>query len=87
MPAITVALEKSLNHILAEDIVATYDIPRFDKSPYDGFAIRSVDSRAALGTVAINFEIKLIQVGAGSVSDKLVGDHEAVEYYDWSTNT
>lgn len=32
MPAITVALEKSLNHILAEDIVATYDIPRFDKS-------------------------------------------------------
>ncbi len=40
MPAITVALEKSLNHILAEDIVATYDIPRFDKSPYDGFAIR-----------------------------------------------
>lgn len=31
MPAITVALEKSLNHILAEDIVATYDIPRFDK--------------------------------------------------------
>lgn len=45
MPAITVALEKSLNHILAEDIVATYDIPRFDKSPYDGFAIRSVDSQ------------------------------------------
>ena len=37
-------LEDSLGYVLAEDIVATYDIPRFNKSPYDGFAIRSKDS-------------------------------------------
>lgn len=77
MPAITVALEKSLNHILAEDIVATYDIPRFDKSPYDGFAIRSVDSQGASGQNRIEFKV-IDHIGAGSVSDKLVGDHEAV---------
>lgn len=77
MPAITVALEKSLNHILAEDIVATYDIPRFAKSPYDGFAIRSVDSQGASGQNRIEFKV-IDHIGAGSVSDKLVGDHEAV---------
>ncbi|MDU3266024.1 MAG: molybdopterin molybdenumtransferase MoeA, partial [Staphylococcus sp.] len=34
-----ISLEDSLGYVLAEDIVATYDIPRFNKSPYDGFAI------------------------------------------------
>ena len=38
-----ISLEDSLGYVLAEDIVATYDIPRFNKSPYDGFAIRSED--------------------------------------------
>ena len=33
---ININLDESLGHILAEDIVATYDIPRFNKSPYDG---------------------------------------------------
>ena len=42
-----ISLEDSLGYVLAEDIVATYDIPRFNKSPYDGFAIRSEDSAGA----------------------------------------
>ena len=46
---------KSLNHILAEDI-ATYDIPRFDKSPYDGFAIRSVDSQGQVVRIALSLK-------------------------------
>ncbi|MEJ7350920.1 molybdopterin molybdenumtransferase MoeA, partial [Staphylococcus epidermidis] len=44
-----VKLDDSLGYVLAEDIVATYDIPRFNKSPYDGFAIRSEDSKGASG--------------------------------------
>lgn len=31
-----VKLEDSLGYVLAEDIVATYDIPRFNKSPMTG---------------------------------------------------
>ena len=46
---ININLDESLGHILAEDIVATYDIPRFNKAPYDGFAIRSEDSQGASG--------------------------------------
>lgn len=77
MPSQKVSLENSLGHILAEDIVATYDIPRFDKSPYDGFAIRSVDSQGASGQQRIEFEV-IDHIGAGSVSNKVVGEHEAV---------
>ncbi len=79
-------MKKSLNHILAEDIVATYDIPRFDKSPYDGFAIRSVDSQGASGQNRIEFKV-IDHIGAGSVSDKLVGDHEKCVYDDGSKST
>ena len=52
-----VDLDESLGHVLAEDIVATYDIPRFNKSPYDGFAIRSEDSKDASGEHRIEFEV------------------------------
>lgn len=77
MATISVSLEESLGHVLAEDIVATYDIPRFNKSPYDGFAIRSKDSHQASGQNRITFKV-VDHIGAGSVSDKVVGEHEAV---------
>ena len=49
-------LEDSLGYVLAEDIVATYDIPRFNKSPYDGFAIRSKDSAGAYQKIVNNLK-------------------------------
>lgn len=74
---ISVPLNQSTGHILASDIVATYDIPRFNKSPYDGFAIRSQDSIGASGENRVHFKV-IDHIGAGSVSDKKVGEHEAV---------
>ncbi|PNZ69153.1 molybdopterin molybdotransferase MoeA [Staphylococcus croceilyticus] len=73
----TVNLEDSLGHILSEDIVATYDIPRFNKSPYDGFAIRSEDSAGAYSENRKQFKV-IDHIGAGSVSDKTLGQNEAV---------
>lgn len=72
-----VKLDDSLGYVLAEDIVATYDIPRFNKSPYDGFAIRSEDSKGASGEHRIEFEV-IDHIGAGSVSDKKIGKNQAV---------
>ena len=77
MDIITVKLSESLNYILAEDIVATYDIPRFDKSPYDGFALRSIDTTKASGDNRIFFKV-IDHIGAGAVSNESVGEHEAV---------
>ncbi|MEB8148106.1 molybdopterin molybdotransferase MoeA [Staphylococcus xylosus] len=74
---IEVPLESSVNYILAEDIVATYEIPIFNKSPYDGFALRSKDTEGASGEHRINFTV-IDHIGAGSVSEKEVGPFEAV---------
>ena len=78
-----VDLDESLGHVLAEDIVATYDIPRFNKSPYDGFAIRSEDSKDASGEHRIEFEV-IDHIGA--VSTKTLGKSSG-SYYDWCANT
>ncbi|MDN6231628.1 MAG: molybdopterin molybdotransferase MoeA [Staphylococcus simulans] len=72
-----VPLNDSLGYILSEDIVATYEIPRFNKSPYDGFALRSEDTKGASGDNRIEFEV-IDHIGAGSVSDKTVGPNQAV---------
>lgn len=74
---IEVPLEDSANYILAKDIVATYEIPRFNKSPYDGFALRSKDTEGASGNHRITFTV-IDHIGAGSVSEKEVGPFEAV---------
>lgn len=42
-----VALEDSLHRFLAEDITADHHVPAFDRSPYDGFAVRACDTAEA----------------------------------------
>lgn len=67
----------SLGDTLAEDIIATYDIPMFDKSPYDGFAIVSGSSEGATGDERKSFKV-IDHIGAGHVSDVQLKDNEAV---------
>ncbi|MGK0554707.1 molybdopterin molybdotransferase MoeA [Macrococcus capreoli] len=74
---ITVNYLESLNYVLAEDIIAKYDIPMFNKSPYDGFAIRSAASVGANRDNRIGFKV-IDHIGAGTVSDKALRDNEAV---------
>ncbi len=44
---VTIPLTEAFNRVLAEDIVAKEDLPRFDKSAVDGFAVRSEDTTGA----------------------------------------
>jgi molybdopterin molybdotransferase len=39
----SVRLEQALRRVLAEEVTASYDFPRFDNSSVDGFALRLVD--------------------------------------------
>ena len=43
LPAETVALADALGRVLAADVVATVDLPGFDNSAMDGYAVRSAD--------------------------------------------
>jgi molybdopterin molybdotransferase len=72
-----VTIFESHNRYLAEDLKATSDVPHFDRAPYDGFAIRSIDSQGASLDNPIEFEI-VDHIGAGHVSTKEVGPFQAV---------
>jgi len=47
LSAETVRLEDSVRRVLAEDIEADLDLPPFDRSQMDGFAVRSEDTKKA----------------------------------------
>lgn len=42
-----VALETAWNLVLAEDVVSAVDVPSFDRSNYDGYAVRAADTYGA----------------------------------------
>jgi molybdopterin molybdotransferase len=44
---VTVPLHKALNRVQAEDIVAEEDLPRFDRSAVDGYALKSESTSGA----------------------------------------
>lgn len=72
-----VPIEESYGRFLGEDLVATHDVPFFNRSPYDGYAIRSCDTVNAAQNEPIKFKV-IGEIGAGSVFDGVVGEHEAV---------
>ncbi|WP_273131042.1 gephyrin-like molybdotransferase Glp [Metabacillus sp. HB246100] len=71
------SLDQSYGRFLAEDLVADHPVPPFDRSPYDGFAIRSIDSKNARSDYPIEFEV-IDEIGAGSVSEYTLGNMQAI---------
>ncbi len=53
-----VPLEQSLGRVLAEDILANRDLPPYDVSAMDGFAVRSCDLATSPATLEIIEDIK-----------------------------
>ncbi|MCW9129859.1 molybdopterin molybdotransferase MoeA [Bacillus paramycoides] len=72
-----VSLIESYGRILGEDVVADHDVPHFDRSPYDGFAIRAEDTKEASSSNPIQFEV-IGEIGAGFVFTKEVKAFQAV---------
>ncbi len=46
LPARTVSVPEAIGHILAADVASRLDLPPFDKSAVDGYAIRAGDERS-----------------------------------------
>ncbi len=72
-----VPLEEAYGRILAKPLIAVHDVPAFDRSPYDGFAIRAEDSVEASGENRIAFVV-VDHIGAGAVSKRKLGRGEAI---------
>lgn len=62
---------------LAEPVIATNHVPSFHKSPYDGFAMRSIDTKHA--TKQHPVQLKVIEhIGAGVLPTKTIQEGEAI---------
>lgn len=72
-----VPIEESLGRLLAEDLIADHDVPAFDRSPYDGFAVRAEDTASARIGHAMELEV-VGEIGAGSVHEGVVQSNQAV---------
>jgi len=72
-----VPIEESYGHFLGEDVTADHQVPPFDRSPYDGFAIRSEDTLHASSKEPISLEV-IGAIGAGDVFEGTVGPKQAV---------
>lgn len=72
----TVPLQKAYGRILAEPIIAKHDVPPFNRSAYDGFAIRAKDSAQARAEESVSFRV-IGEIGAGHVGEREVEQGEA----------
>lgn len=75
--AIQVPLLDSLDSILAEDIISDMNMPPFDKSPLDGYAVRSADINGASKENPITLEV-IDYIPAGYVSSKTIKQGQAI---------
>lgn len=72
-----VTLEESDGRILAREIKADHDVPPFDRSPYDGFAIKAADTKG--GSKDHPITLKVIEaIGAGDVAVRELTSGEAI---------
>ena len=80
MPGERLPLDAALGHALAEDIVAPIDVPPFDRSNVDGFAVRAADlasaGEATPARLVLNDEV--IACGTAPLRPVLTGTATAI---------
>jgi molybdopterin molybdotransferase len=73
----SVPLAQALDRTLARDVVSADDVPAFDKSAMDGFALRGAETFGASPTDPVSFKV-IGEVFPGEAGDLEVGSGEAV---------
>lgn len=76
LPARSVALGDALGRILATDVYALVDVPGFDNSAMDGYAVRYSDVALASDAAAIRLNVTA-DLPAGSGEDPALGSGDA----------
>lgn len=67
----------ALGQVLAEDIVASFDIPPLDNTAMDGYAVRAADTAGASGTSPVELAV-VADLAAGYILEQQVGPGQAV---------
>src|SRR5690625_2854233 len=76
MDAKKIKIQDAYGHVIAEPIIAKHDVPPFNRSAFDGYAIRAKDSEGA--SIAKKTEFTVIgTIGAGDVAKKPLEPYES----------
>lgn len=67
----TVPLSQCGGRVLAQDLIAKESVPAFDRSPYDGYALRAEDTASASAECPVTLKV-LEVIPAGSTPTKTV---------------
>jgi molybdopterin molybdotransferase len=73
----SVPLQEALGRTLSRDTISTEDVPSFDKSAMDGYALRAAETFGASPTDPVSFRV-IGEVLPGDAGDLEVGPGEAV---------
>jgi molybdopterin molybdotransferase len=77
LEAESIRLEQALGRTLAQDIISSEEVPCFDKSAMDGYALRAAETFGASPTDPVSFTV-IGEVLPGEAGDFEVGPGEAV---------
>jgi molybdopterin molybdotransferase len=77
LPTEVIALDEGLDRVLAEDLVATVDVPHFDRSAVDGYGVRARDTFGASDYNPIPLTLKG-EIFPGRALDVALDANEAV---------
>ena len=67
LPLEDVALQQALGRVLGEDVAADLDLPPFDRSAMDGYAVRAQDVSHAPTTLQVTGQVRAGQTPTGSI--------------------
>ncbi len=73
-----ISIMEALNRVVAENVTAHINVPNFDKSPYDGYAIRGEDTIEATEDNPVILKI-VEEIPAGHHPQKKIGKGEAAK--------
>jgi len=68
----TMPLGQALNRVLAEDVLADVDVPGFDRSNVDGFALQAADTYGAIEEASRNLRLNEEILSPGTVPRQVV---------------
>lgn len=74
----SVSIRDGLNRVVAENITAKFDVPNFDKSPYDGYSFRGEDTQNATRENPVILKI-VEEIPAGHYPQKVIHKGEAAK--------
>jgi molybdopterin molybdotransferase len=77
LPAVTMPFEATADHVLAEAIVADADLPPWDNSAMDGFAVRAEDLAGAAPEAPVRLKV-VGDLPAGRAPDRELAAGEAI---------